>query len=158
MGWLSWSPLKVPAILPTIANVNTMKNASNILILWWKVFDFVKPQGKILGTQRGMQNLLWEQLIYRFKSKIFSLYIIKSFMSSFICFSTEFPTLPTPSHTWYQLIPSNSLYMCTSLSFHMLFLLFRTLLPSFLCLISCPSRLSLGVIPSKELSLTPVRG
>lgn len=48
---LSWRQYKAPAISPTVANVNTMKEGKNVLVLLSKLSDFVQPQ-KGLGDWR----------------------------------------------------------------------------------------------------------
>lgn len=109
---LSWRQYKAPAISPTVANVNTMKEGKNVLVLLSKLSDFVQPQEKVLGTEGDAQSILWEPQIYKFKSKLLSFFVVKPFMSSpylllqFI--STPLHPIPTP----YQLIPNSLHILC----------------------------------------------
>ena len=48
----------MPAISPTVANVNTMEEGKNVLVLLSKLSDFVQPQEKVLGTEGDAQSIL----------------------------------------------------------------------------------------------------
>lgn len=109
---LSWRQHKMPAISPTVANVNTMEEGKNVLVLLSKLSDFVQPQEKVLGTEGDAQSILWEPRIYKFKSKLLSLCVLKPFMSSPYLLLQFISTPPHPIHTPYQLIPNSLHILC----------------------------------------------
>ena len=106
---LSWCQHKVPAISPTIANVNTVKEGKNVLVLLSKLSDFVQPQEEVLGTEGDAQSILLEPWMYKFTSKLLGLCIKTVHVFPLPASPVHFH--PSPSiHTPYPLIP-NSLHV-----------------------------------------------
>lgn len=106
---LSWCQHKVPAISPTIANVNTMKEGKNVLVLLSKLYDFVQPQEEVLGTEGDAQNIILEPWMYKFTSKLLGLCMKTVHVFPLPAFLVHFH--PSPSiHAPYRLIP-NSLHV-----------------------------------------------